>query len=70
MTDDVFFLHKLAILLDEEPHGFVDFPKDDRPLEERAFEYFKTDGMAQMVYTVVGLYDLFRTPIQLLERSK
>jgi nitrogenase molybdenum-iron protein alpha/beta subunit len=77
VTAEVFRLHQMALLLEKEPTRFVvgtreefpmfdDFPTDDRPLSERAFEYFGHEGLQNIVRCVMEQYHASLMPLELL----
>ena len=56
---------KLAGLLIEEPTGFDDFPSDERPLDERALEYFSDPDMEVFATHAVSQYYRLTMPEEL-----
>lgn len=51
-------------LLQCEPSGFDDFPKDERPLRDRAKEYFTGDQYEPMIRTIMLFYEQATTPLE------
>lgn len=49
-------LDVLCWLLLREPDGFADFPRNNQPLFDRAYDYFSPPEMAIFVDTAMGLY--------------
>ena len=55
------FCQHLAI----EPKGFDDFPTDERPLQDRAREYFEPYGFQELIVYVMGVYNRAQAPVEL-----
>jgi hypothetical protein len=55
-------LDRFCKLLVSEPEGFDDFPKDDRPLSERAREYFSDTDMDYFVSDAIEVYQEVVSP--------
>jgi hypothetical protein len=51
-----------------EPEGFDDFPKDEKPLEERALEYFSGSGWGEIINHVVLEVERAQRPVEFFPR--
>ncbi|MGA9768400.1 MAG: hypothetical protein WBV94_05120 [Blastocatellia bacterium] len=49
-------IDRFCKLLADEPEGFDDFPKDERPISERAKEYFSDDDLSYFVADALAAY--------------
>lgn len=55
-------LKRFANLLSDVPAEFSDFPVDERPLRERAEEYFAGEYFEMLVFGVMTQYDRITDP--------
>lgn len=63
---DLLFV-RFCHLLAEPPVGFDDFPTDDRPMEERAREYFAEPEYLIIVRLVMAFYNRILFPAELFQ---
>ncbi|MCI0485031.1 MAG: hypothetical protein L0229_00245 [Blastocatellia bacterium] len=56
---------RIAQLIIAEPEGFTDFPTDERPVPERAREYFSDPVMEAIGDQIVGRYVALSYPREL-----
>jgi hypothetical protein len=56
-------LARFANLLTNVPTGFEGFPDNDRPLKERALEYFAGEGFEALILAIMIHYDQATTPL-------
>lgn len=50
--------------LDTEPKGIEDFPTGDKPLQERALEYFAPEGYADLIQYVLMEVERAQKPLE------
>lgn len=65
LFDDASNFERFVKQLASEPMGFDDFPNDERPLEERAREYFSDGNYKDLIKFVVMEFDRAQHPVEL-----